>query len=111
VTSEGFADVLSLGRQEREYVYQLRQPVIQPPVPASLCLEVPTRIVADASLLNDASDEELAELKTRLDALDVEAVAINLLFSFLQPQTEQRIAKTLGNRWFVSCSSTVMRPG
>jgi len=108
VTSEGFADVLSLGRQEREYVYQLRQPVIQPPVPASLCLEVPTRIDADASLLNDASDEELAELKTRLDALDVEAVAINLLFSFLQPQTEQRIAKTLGNRWFVSCSSTVM---
>jgi len=108
VTSKGFADVLSLGRQEREHVYQLRQPEIQPPVPSSLCLEVPTRIVADASLLNDASDEELAELKTRLESLDVEAVAINLLFSFLQPQTEQRIAKTLGNRWFVSCSSTVM---
>ena len=108
VTSKGFADVLSLGRQEREHVYQLHQPEIQPPVRSPLCLEVPTRIVADASLLNDASDEELAELKTRLESLDVEAVAINLLFSFLQPQAEQRIAKTLGNRWFVSCSSTVM---
>ena len=108
VTSKGFADVLSLGRQEREHVYQLRQPEIQPPVPSSLCLEVSTRILADASLLNDASDEELAELGTRLESLDVEAVAINLLFSFLQPQTEQRIAKILGNRWFVSCSSTVM---
>lgn len=108
VTSKGFADVLSLGRQEREHVYQLRQPEIQPPVPSSLCLEVPTRILADASLLNDASDEELAELGARLESLDVEAVAINLLFSFLQPQAEQRILKSLGNRWFVSCSSTVM---
>jgi len=108
VTSTGFADVLSLGRQEREHVYQLRQPEIQPPVPSSLCLEVPTRIVADASLLNQASDDELVELGTRLEALDIEAVAINLLFSFLQPQAEQRIAKALGNRWFVSCSSSVM---
>jgi len=108
VTSKGFADVLSLGRQEREHVYQLRQPEIQPPVPSSLCLEVSTRIIADANLLNDASDEELAELKMRLGSLDVESVAINLLFSFLQPQAEQRVAQTLGNRWFVSCSSTVM---
>lgn len=108
VTSTGFADLLSLGRQEREHVYQLRQPEIQPPVPASLCLEVSTRIVADGNLLNKASDEELVRLKTRLETLDVEAVAINLLFSFLQPQEEQRIAKALGDRWFVSCSSTVL---
>ncbi|GMR14660.1 MAG: hydantoinase/oxoprolinase family protein [Gammaproteobacteria bacterium] len=108
VTSKGFADVLSLGRQEREHVYQLRQPEIQPPVPASRCLEVTTRIIADASLLSEAGDEELARLKARLEGLDIEAVAINLLFSFLQPQAEQRIARALGDRWFVSCSSTVL---
>ena len=108
VTSEGFADVLALGRQEREHVYQLRQPEIQPPVPPSLCLEVSTRIAADTSLLSETSDEELAELQSRLESLDIEAVAINLLFSFLQPQAEQRIANALGKRWFVSCSSTVM---
>ncbi len=108
VTSKGFADVLSLGRQEREHVYQLRQPEIQPPVPSPLCLEVPTRVAADGSLSGDASDEELAELKTRLESLDIEAVAINLLFSFLQPKVEQRIANGLGSQWFVSCSSTVM---
>ena len=108
VTSEGFADVLSLGRQEREHVYQLRQPDIQPPVPSSLCLEIPTRIVSDASLLCDSSDEALAELRARLESLDIEAVAINLLFSFLQPRAEQRIADALGDKWFVSCSSNVM---
>jgi len=108
VTSKGFADVLSLGRQEREHVYQLRQPEIQPPVPSSLCLEIPTRIVSDASLLSEASDEELDQLRAKLESLEVEAVAINLLFSFLQPQAEQRIAEVLGERWFISCSSSVM---
>ena len=108
VSSEGFADVLSLGRQEREHVYQLKQPETRPPVPEALCLEVSTRIAADSSLLSVASDEELAELKARLQELDVESVAINLLFSFLEPQQEQRIADQLGDKWFVSCSSKIL---
>jgi N-methylhydantoinase A len=108
VSSEGFADVLSLGRQEREHVYQLKQPETRPPVPDTLCLEVSTRIAADGSLLDMASDEELEELKARLQELDVESVAINLLFSFLEPQQEQRIADRLGDLWFVSCSSKIL---
>lgn len=108
VSSAGFADVLSLGRQEREHVYQLKQPETTPPVPEALCLEVSTRIAADGSLLSVASDEELAELKARLQELDVEAVAINLLFSFLRPKEEQRIADKLAGAWFVSCSSKIL---
>ncbi len=43
VSSKGFADVLSLGRQEREQVYQLssRNSATRAP---RLCLEVSTRI-------------------------------------------------------------------
>lgn len=108
ITSKGFADVLTLGRQEREQVYQLRQPELQPPVPVELCLEVETRIMADASLQNEASAEQLEQLKTQLLELDVESVAINLLFSFLQPEAEQRIAEALGGDWFISCSSNVL---
>jgi N-methylhydantoinase A len=108
VTSKGFADVLTLGRQEREQVYQLRQVETEPPVPPEHCLEVSTRICADGSLLDESDDEELQGLRTRLEALDVESVAINLLFSFLNPQQEQRIAEALGDRWFLSCSSEVL---
>jgi N-methylhydantoinase A len=108
VSSAGFADVLSLGRQEREHVYQLKQPETMPPVPHELCLEAGTRITADGSLLSSATDEELAQLKTRLKDLDVDSVAINLLFSFLRPQDEQRIADKLGDSWFVSCSSKIL---
>ena len=93
ITSTGFADVLSLGRQERQQVYQLHQPESSPPVPRDCCLEVSTRIAADGSLLASCSDEELAELRTRLNGLEVESVAINLLFSFLRPREEQRIGQ------------------
>lgn len=108
VTSKGFADVLSLGRQEREQVYQLKQPEKRPPVPAGLCLEVSTRIASDGSLLSIASDDELLQLRERLEKLNVESVAINLLFSFLKPEEEQRIAEKLGDLWFVSCSSKIL---
>ena len=84
ISSKGFADVLTLGRQEREQVYQLRQAEVKPPVPRDLCLEVSTRIAADGNLLAESSDEELAVLKTRIESLGVESVAINLLFSFLR---------------------------
>ena len=108
VSSQGFADVLTLGRQEREQVYQLRQAETEPPVPRDLCLEVTTRIGADGLLLNESSDEELARLKTQLEQKGVESVAINLLFSFLRPEAEQRIADKLDGPWFVSCSSNIL---
>lgn len=108
VSSKGFADVLTLGRQEREKVYQLRQAETEPPVPRDLCLEVSTRIAADGSLLTESSDEELESLRTRIESLGVESVAINLLFSFLRPGQEQRIADKLGESWFVSCSSVIL---
>lgn len=108
VTSKGFADVLSLGRQEREHVYQLSQPERPWPVPPERCLEVSTRIGADGALLAVANEAELAVLSEQLDKLGVEAVAINLLFSFLRPEQEQRIAENLDQRWFVSCSSAVL---
>ncbi len=108
ISSRGFADVLALGRQNREKVYSLRQPEIEPPVAAGLCLEVSTRITADGTILERASDAELKELRKGMESLQVEAVAVNLLFSFLRPEEEQRIAEVLGNSWFISLSSRVL---
>ena len=108
VTSRGFADVLSLGRQQREHVYSLRQPELAPPVPHDHCLEVSTRIDAKGNLTGFATDEELNALKQHLLSLDVESVAINLLFSFLDPAHEQHLARILEDEWFVSCSSEVL---
>ncbi|KAA9131705.1 hydantoinase/oxoprolinase family protein [Marinihelvus fidelis] len=108
VTSAGFADVLTLGRQERDHVYRLEQPAMAPPVPRERCFEVSTRIDADGELIARADDDELAALAASIAAAEVDAVAVNLLFSFLRPEEEQRIAEALGERWFVSLSSEVL---
>jgi len=108
ITSRGFADVLTLGRQERQQVYRLIQAETEPPVPAGLCLEVTTRIASDGEPLAVSDDEELEQLGASLETLGVESVAVNLLFSFLRPEEERRIAERLEDRWFVSCSSRVL---
>ena len=108
VTSRGFADVLTLGRQERAAVYSLEQPVLKPPVAKELCLELGSRIAADGRVLESATPAELQALRRTLQQLGVESVAINLLFSFLRPEQEQRIAAALGEELFTSCSSEVL---
>jgi len=108
VTSAGFADVLTLGRQNREAVYRLEQPEVPPPVPADHCLEVSTRIAADGALLAEASDSELEALAVRLAGLAPESVAVNLLFAFLRPDQERRIRDVLPAECFVSLSSEVL---
>lgn len=108
ITSRGFADVLTLGRQNRKQVYSLRQPAFRPPVSEDLSLEVSTRITAEGEILEAASDAELADLRNRIEQLGPESVAVNLLFSFLHPEQEQRIARALGEGRFVSLSSSVL---
>jgi len=108
VTSTGFADVLTLGRQERETVYRLEQPETAPPVPARQCFEASTRIDAEGRTVTRAADEELSALVDAIESAGVDAVAVNLIFSFLCPEEEQRIAKALGERWFLSLSSEVL---
>ena len=108
VASEGFADVLSLGRQHREAVYQLCQPQQPPPVPPELCMEVTTRGAADGTLRSRATREELALLRDQIERAGPEAVAVNLMFSFLHPEEEERIARALEGKWFVSLSSEVL---
>jgi len=108
VTSRGFADVLTLGRQERQQIYQLIQAETEPPVPPGMCLEVKTRITSGGELLAASDDKELQQLRDRLETLGVESVAVNLLFSFLRPEEERRIAASLEDRWFVSCSSRIL---
>lgn len=108
VTSRGFADVLTLGRQERQAVYRLEQPAEAPPVPEELCFEVSTRIDAEGDLLERAGDDELARLRDALEAAGVDAVAVNLIYSFLRPEEERRIADALGEGWYRSLSSEVL---
>lgn len=91
VTNKGFADMLEIARQTRSKLYALEPEPARVKVPRELCLEIEGRIAADGSEIETLSDAAIDALVQQLDALKPEAVAINLLFSFLAPQHEQRI--------------------
>jgi len=108
VTNKGFADLLTIGRQQREGLFELQQAPPPQPVPDELCLEVDARMAADGTVLAGLREEDLDRLKWQIEQLNVDAVAITLLFSFLYPQMEQQIEARLRDHWFVSRSSAVL---
>jgi N-methylhydantoinase A len=95
VTTKGFEDVLVIGRQARPELYNLN--AIKPPplVADELRLGVTERVVASGEVVEELSERDLRELVKALKQSGVEAVAISLLFSFLHPEHEERIASLL----------------
>lgn len=108
VTNRGLGDMLSLGRQAREALYDLQPAPLAPPVPPELCLETGGRLGADGAEVEPLSDADLAELQQRLKALAPQAVAINLLFSFLDERFEKAIEAVVPDGIFVSRSSAIL---
>jgi N-methylhydantoinase A len=110
ITNYGLGDVLTIGRQARRELYNLQPQPESPPVPAELCLETGGRLAADGSLVEALSERELEILTARLQELAPQAVAINLLFSFLDDRFERQIERHLPDTLFISRSSDIL-PG
>lgn len=108
ITNRGLADVLTIGRQARRDLYVLQPEPVPPPVPRDLCIELGGRLAADGSEIEALDEAELAALGARIAALGPHAVAINMLFSFLDGTHESRIAANLPRDMFVSRSSEVL---
>jgi len=108
ITNRGLRDILTLGRQARPELYNLQPQPVLPPVPRELCLETGGRIDANAELLDALTPDDLEQLKQQLSDLKPEAVAINLLFSYLDDQHEKAIAAIIPDTIFVSQSSDVL---
>jgi N-methylhydantoinase A len=94
IATRGFGDVLEIGRQDRPQLYRLCAPKPTPLVQAELRFEAEERTGPEGILqpLPDAEPVRLAEL---LRDSDAESVAICLLFSYLDPSHERRIAQHL----------------
>lgn len=95
VTTRGFGDLLTIGRQNRRALYDLSPSRPDPLVPLEGCFEVSERIDHRGEVLLPLSQQELPELASALHSYRAESVAVCTLFSFLRPEHEQRIAATL----------------
>jgi N-methylhydantoinase A len=95
ITTKGFEDVLVIGRQARPELYNLNAVKPAPLVPDDLRLGITERVVASGEVIESLDEKELNGLVRKLGSLRVESIAICLLFSFLHPEHEQRIASVL----------------
>jgi len=108
ITNRGFGDVLTIGRQARDDIYDLQPPPKRPPVPPELCLETGGRLSAGGEVLDPLTGADLESLTERLRELAPGAVAINLLFSYLDDGPERAIEAAVPEGIFVSRSSAVL---
>ena len=108
VANRGFRDVLTLGRQARRQLYNLEPLPVAPPVPREYCFEVGARCDVTGTEIAPLTAADIAGLRQAVADLQPEAVAINLLFSFVDDRHEHALAQALGDTVFVSCSSQVL---
>jgi N-methylhydantoinase A/oxoprolinase/acetone carboxylase beta subunit len=92
ITTEGFKDVLEIGRQMRRSMYDLK---LKPETPVFLApgsrrKEVRERVAASGDVLVRLDEAGVRKAADELVADGAEAIAVAFLFSFLAPAHERR---------------------
>ena len=97
ITTEGFRDVLEIGRQMRHAMYDL---MLRPEAagflaPGHLRKEVRERVTATGEVLMALDEASVERAVAELKEEGVSAIAVSLLFSFLDPGHERRIREII----------------
>src|SRR5262249_27802814 len=85
ITTRGFRDVLELRRSARANLYDLFQDAPATLIPRRRRFEISERISADGAIVTSLAENEIDELIAKLKTARVDAIAVSLVFSFLNP--------------------------
>src|SRR5262245_18274339 len=92
LTTEGFEDVLELGRQKRSRMYDLEMDAETPTflAPRRRRIGIRERLDARGAVLTPLDEAQVRAAVTALRAAGVQAIAVCYLFSFVNPAHERR---------------------
>ncbi|MBO1073937.1 hydantoinase/oxoprolinase family protein [Roseomonas marmotae] len=95
ITTDGFRDLLEIGRQKRPDLYDMQAD--KPPVLVSRDLrqEVPERVRHDGRVELPLDEERMREAARALKQAGVKAVAVSFLYGFIRPEHEMRAVEIL----------------
>jgi len=95
LTTQGHPDVLVLREGGRIEPFNFSVPFPKPYVPRALTFEVPGRIASDGRVVEPFEEQAVIDIIGRLRALKVEAVAVSLLWSTVNPDHEEHVGRLL----------------
>jgi N-methylhydantoinase A len=112
ITTAGFRDVLELARTRYARLFDINTVKLKPLARRQLRFEVEERIGPKGEVWRPLDDADVTRVMERVRSENVQALAICLLHSYVNPDHEQRIAKiarsVLPPDVFITCSSDVL---
>lgn len=108
LTTAGFRDLLFIGRQDRPALYGIHPRIPPPLIPRERCYEVRERLDFRGEILAPLDTSALDHALDLVEADQVDAVAVCLLFSYVNPAHEQRIKQRILERGIVEESWQVV---
>ncbi len=98
ITTQGFRDILELGRRTRPQAYGMHGKFI-PIIPRDLRLEVPERMDAQGKVICPLDEDAVTTAAQQLLDAGCEAIVIHFLHAYANNQHEVRAAKLVAKIW------------
>jgi N-methylhydantoinase A/oxoprolinase/acetone carboxylase beta subunit len=96
ITTQGFRDVIEIGRELRYDLYDLTAPGPDPVIPRALRAEIAERTEASGTIAIPADPAEIERVAQALIEQGVESIAVSLLHSFTHPAHEELVRSVIG---------------
>ncbi|MDP2915755.1 MAG: hydantoinase/oxoprolinase family protein [Candidatus Aminicenantes bacterium] len=109
LTTKGFEDILSIGRQTRRLLYSLGGERRRPIVDRKHCFGLEERTTADGRIVKRPEPDAISAVLDKIGSLNLEAVAVSFIHSYANPSNERAILTELKKRgWLASISSRIL---
>ncbi|UPV76773.1 hydantoinase/oxoprolinase family protein (plasmid) [Halorussus limi] len=105
VTTEGFRDVLEIGRQDRPALYDLEAEKPTPLVPRRRRYEVAERTTTEG-IERPVDEADVRRVAEEIREDGAEAVAVSLLHAYAHPENERRVVRILREELDVPVSAS-----
>ncbi|WP_241672980.1 hydantoinase/oxoprolinase family protein [Lacisediminimonas profundi] len=112
VVTKGTRDVLLMGREGRYDMYDLNLEIPRPLVPQKLIIEVDARLDVRGNTVKALDDKVIDAMLASLADMDVEAIAVCLLHSYVNDVQERQVEAAIRKafpKMAVSISSSIAR--
>lgn len=110
ITTQGFRDVLELGRRTRPSPYGMTGQ-FTPIIPRDLRLEVAERMDAKGRILTPLDEDALRQNVTKLAEMGCESLVIHFLHAYANPVHELRAAEIAAEIWptkYITCGHALL---